>query len=237
LNSKQHTKQDFNGKTTTYTYDTLNRLLQRIPDASLHQTTVSFTYTPTGKRLSMADASGTTSYTSYDNRDRLKTKGTPAGTLNYTYDAHGSLKTITSSNANGASMSYTYDVLNRLATAKDLRMAALGGPSTAASYGYDPAGNLTGMGYPNALQAGNTFDTLNRLTQTCVATSAPACSASQKLAGFDYTLGYSGKRSGVTELNGRNVTYGYDNDYRLKSETIASDPAGHNGPRAIPTTM
>jgi RHS repeat-associated protein len=224
-----HTKQDFNGKITTYNYDTLNRPLQRIPDASLHQTTVSFTYTPTGKRLSITDASGTTSYTSYDNRDRLKTKVTPEGTLTYTYDAHSNLLTIASSNTNGASVQYTYDALNRLATAKDLRMAALGGPSTAASYGYDPAGNLTAMGYPNALQAGNTFDTLNRMTQTCIATSAPACSASQKLASFAYMLGYAGNRTGVTELNGRNVTYGYDNDYRLKSETIASDPAGNNG--------
>ena len=35
----------------------------------------------------MTDASGTTNYTSYDNRDRLKTKVTPEGTLNYSYDA------------------------------------------------------------------------------------------------------------------------------------------------------
>jgi hypothetical protein len=41
--------------------------------------------------------------------------------------------------------------------------------------------------------------------------------------------GYAGNRSGLAELNGRNVTYGYDNDYRLKSETIASDPAANNG--------
>jgi len=35
-----------------------------------------------------------------------KTKATPEGTLNYTYDAHGNLLTITSSNTNGASMTY-----------------------------------------------------------------------------------------------------------------------------------
>jgi RHS repeat-associated protein len=33
----------------------------------------------------------------------------------------------------------------------------------------------------------------------------------------------------VLELNGRNVAYGYDNDYRLTSEAITGDPAGHNG--------
>ncbi len=30
-------------------------------------------------------------------------------------------------------------------------------------------------------------------------------------------------------LGGRNVTYGYDSDYHLQSETIAADPAGNNG--------
>ena len=87
-------KTDFNGKTTTYSYDTLNGLLKKTPDSSLNQTPVSFTYTATGQRNSMSDASGATNYTVYDNRDRLKTKMTPEGTLNYTYDAHGNVLTI-----------------------------------------------------------------------------------------------------------------------------------------------
>src|SRR5712692_10121176 len=210
-------------------YDQVNRLTQKIPDASLGQPTISFTYTPTGPRASMTDASGTTNYTSYDNRDRLKTKVTPEGTLNYTYDAHGNLLTITSSNTNGASMTYTYDVLNRLASAKDNRVAAQGGPSTPTTYGYDAAGNLSGYAYANALQTSNVFDTLNRLTQTCTATSAPACSAGTKLASYAYTLGNAGNRTNVLELNSRNVVYGYDNDYRLTSEAITGDPGGKNG--------
>lgn len=36
----------------------------------------------------MTDASGTTTCT-YDTRDRLLAKATPAGTLTYTYDAGG----------------------------------------------------------------------------------------------------------------------------------------------------
>src|SRR5713226_2172913 len=210
-------------------YDQVNRLTQKIPDASLGQPTISLTYTPTGPRASMTDASGTTNYTSYDNRDRLKTKVTPEGTLNYTYDAHGNLLTITSSNTNGASMTYTYDVLNRLASAKDNRVAAQGGPSTPTTYGYDAPGNLSGYAYANALQTGNVFDALNRLTQTCTATSAPACSAGTKLASYAYTLGNAGNRTNVLELNSRNVAYGYDNDYRLASEAITADPGGNNG--------
>ncbi len=223
------TKTDFNRKTTIYHYDTLNRLLSKVPDPSFGEPTVSFTYTPTGQRLSMVDASGTTNYSSYDNRDRVLTKATPQGTLSYTYDAHGNVLTIASSNTNGGSMTYTYDVLNRLASAKDNRVAAQGGPSNPTTYGYDAVGNITGYAYSNSVQTGNVFDPLNRLTQTCVATSSPACSAGQPLASYAYTLGAAGNRTGVAESSGRTVSYGYDNDYRLLSETIAADPGGNNG--------
>ncbi len=57
----------FNGMTTTYTYDQLNRLLSR---ATPGETTVSFTYTATGKRQTITDQSGTTTY-GYDSMDRL----------------------------------------------------------------------------------------------------------------------------------------------------------------------
>jgi YD repeat-containing protein len=177
----------------------------------------------------MTDPSGTTNYSSYDNRDRLKTKAAPEGTLTYTYDAHGNVLTINSSNTNGASMTYTYDALNRLASAKDNRIAAQGGPSTPTTYSYDPVGNLLNYTYPNTVQTANVFDPLNRLTQTCSATSSPACSASSKLASYAYTLGNAGNRTNVLELNSRNVAYGYDNDYRLQSEAVTADPGGKNG--------
>ncbi len=201
----------------------------KVPDPSFGEPTVSFTYTPTGQRLSMVDASGTTNYNSYDNRDRVLTKATPEGTLSYTYDAHGNVLTIASSNTNGASMTYTYDVLNRLSSAKDNRVAAQGGPSNPTTYGYDAVGNLAGYAYSNSVQTGNVFDPLNRLTQTCVATSSPACSAGQPLASYAYTLGAAGNRTAVAESNGRTVSYGYDNDYRLMSESITSDPGSNNG--------
>jgi RHS repeat-associated protein len=220
------TKTDFNGLRTTYSYDTINRLLSKTPSTG---TGVSFTYTATGQRATMTDPSGTTNYSSYDNRDRLLTKATPEGTLTYTYDAHGNVLTINSSNTSGASMTYTYDALNRLASAKDNRVAAQGGPSNPTAYSYDAAGNLTGFGYANGVQTGALFDTLNRLTKTCSAASSPACSAGTKLASYAYTLGTAGNRTNVLELNNRNVAYGYDNDYRLTSEAITADPNSNNG--------
>src|SRR2546430_193908 len=117
------------------------------------------------------------------------------------------------------------DMATHMATATDNRMAALGGPSSATTYSYDATGNLTGYAYPNTVQTAKLFDPLNRLTQTCSATSSPACSAGTKLSSFAYTLGLAGNRTAAAELpSGRNVAYRYDADYVLTSETITSDP-------------
>jgi RHS repeat-associated protein len=222
--SNLQTKQDFNDLTTTYKYDTLNRLTKKIPDPTLNETTVSFTYTPTGKRLSMTDASGATNYTAYDNRDRLKTKVTPEGTLNYTYDAHSNVLTIASSNTNGASVTYTPDVLNRFSTVTDNRLQAQGVSPATVSYSYDPASNMKGYAYAaNGLQSSYQYDTLNRLNVLSWAKGTTS------LSSFTYTPYPAGNVNTVAELSGRKVTYLYDNDYRLQSETIASDPGGNNG--------
>lgn len=201
---------DFNGKTTTYTYDSMNRLLSKIPDASFGEPTISFTYTPTGKRASMTDSSGTTTYT-YDSQDRLKTKSTPQGTLSYSYDAAGNVASMVSSNTNGLSVAYTYDNLNRLSTVMDNRLPV--GQNTT-TYTYDSASNLATMTYPNGLQSTFTYDSLNRLRAT---------------NGYAYQLTPAGSRQSSTEPGGRTLNWTNDGIYRLTSETITLDPAGKNG--------
>ena len=67
------------------------------------------------------------------------------------------------------------------------------------TYSYDPVGNLSGYAYPNTVQTANVFDTLNRLTQTCEATTSPACSARTKLASYAYILRNAGNRRNVLE--------------------------------------
>jgi len=201
---------DYNGKTTTYTYDGLNRLTAKTPDASLGDHAVGFTYTATGKRASMTDASGTTTYT-YDNLDRLKTKATPQGTLTYIYDAAGNVASMTSSNANGVSVAYTYDNLNRLATVVDNRLPV--GQNTT-TYAYDPAINVATVTYPNGLVSSFTYDDLNRL---------------KSLNAYQYQLGPTGNRTSAAEPNGRTLNWSYDGIYRLTNETISLDPHSKNG--------
>jgi RHS repeat-associated protein len=220
-------RKDFNGHTTTYTYDSLNRLTQKTADAffstaacaggACGATQVSFSYSATGRRLSMSDASGTTNYM-YDSRDRLLTKATPFGTLSYTYDAAGNTASLKSSNASGASMTYTYDALNRLASVAD--------PSGTMAYGYDDVGNLQSYIYPNGVSTNHAYDALNRLTRlqsNCTISNAACPTPGTPLASYAYVLGTAGNRLSVAELSGRTVNYAYDGLYRLASETIAGD--------------
>lgn len=202
------TKTDFNGRTTTYTYDEVNRLLSKTPDSTFSQTPVSFTYTSTGQRESMTDPSGRTDYT-YDLRDRLVRKATPEGTLSYLYDDAGNLKSMKSSNADGTSVTYSYDKLNRLSEAVDNRPG-----SGVTTYSYDDVGNLARYSYPNGVTTGYQYNSLNRLNSLTITKGAP-------LASYSYTLGPAGNRTAVSELSGRQTSYTYDDLYRLKDETIS----------------
>jgi RHS repeat-associated protein len=47
------------------------------------------------------------------------------------------------------------------------------------------------------------------------------------LGTYAYTLGPAGNRLSVSELSGRTVSYGYDDLYRLTSETIANSPSNN----------
>jgi RHS repeat-associated protein len=228
------TKTDFNGKTTTYAYEQNNRLTSKVPDSTLSEPTIRFTYALTGQRAQMVDGSGITNYT-YDERDRLKLKETPQGTLSYTYDLAGNLATMRSSNAGGTSIDYAYDALNRLATVTDNRLG-----SGVTTYAYDDVGNLASYRYPNGVAHIFAYNPLNRLEDLTVA------NATTTLASYAYTLGPVGNRQSVAELAGRRVEYSYDVLYRLKSEAISGapggtttyiyDPVGNRRARSSPTT-
>ncbi|MDQ3803118.1 MAG: hypothetical protein M3416_04615, partial [Acidobacteriota bacterium] len=208
---------DFRGKTTTYAYDATGRLLSKTPDPSLGEPAVTYTYTPTGERRTMTDATGTTAY-DYDARGRLVSKATPHGTLSYTYDAAGNLLTLRSSNTGGVSVDYSYDALNRLSSLTDNRLAA--GTTV---YTYDPNGNLESVAYPNGVKSAYTYNSLNRLT------NLTAAGASSTVAGYAYTLGPAGNRLSVAEHDGRTVEYAYDALYRLTGEAVSNDAAAVNG--------
>jgi YD repeat-containing protein len=196
------------------------------PPDRISAPTVSFSYTPTGKRLSMTDASGATNY-SYDVRDRMTAKAGPEGTLNYAYDSAGNLLNLSAVAAMSPSptvVNYTYDALNRLSAVAEANTGTT-------QYNYDPVGNLASFTEPNGVTHAYTYDSENRLTSLVVAAvSSPAT----PLASYAYTLDSAGHRTAVVEKSGGTVNYGYDSIYRLTSETIANDPNSINGTIGYP---
>ena len=121
---------------------------------------------------------------------------------------------MASNHANGVSVSYTYDDLNRLSTVIDNR---LGGSNTT-TYTYDDASNAATVTYPNSVQTTFTYDQLNRIT-----------GLGSSLGNYSYQLGATGNKTSASEPNGRSVTWNYDGIYRLTKESVSSDPSGKNG--------
>ncbi|HEY2961613.1 MAG TPA: RHS repeat-associated core domain-containing protein [Pyrinomonadaceae bacterium] len=206
------TRRDFRGKQTNYDYDSMDRLIAKTPDASLGEATVTYTYNETGQRHTMTDGSGTTNYT-YDVRDRLLTKETPQGTLTYGYDRTGNLLSMRSSNTDGVTVDYTYDIMNRLESVVDNRL-----PTGTNTYAYDKVGNLKSDLRPNGVKTDYTYNVVNRLTDMLVGKGAT------QHAAYTFTLDRTGRRTSATELGGRTVSYTYDPIYRLKREAVSGDP-------------
>jgi RHS repeat-associated protein len=211
------TRTDFNGRTTRYAYDAAGRLGQRTPDVAFSgEPGVTFTYTASGRRATMTDATGRSTYT-YDSRDRLVSKATPEGTLAYTYDAAGDRLRVKSDSAK-YDVSYGYDALNRLSTVTDNAGGA------AASYSYDAGGSMSGVAYGNGISTQYGYDALNRLTSVTVGANLGATVA-RVLASYTYALYPTGNRQSVTEQSGRRMTWSYDGLWRLTNETIAGGSA------------
>ena len=163
----------------------------------------------------MLDASGETIY-GYDSRDQLISKATPQGTLGYSHDAAGNVESINTNTPDGASMTYTYDDLNRLDT-------VTGTNNQVIEYGYDEVGNLQHVALPNGVSTGYGYNAVNRLT------TLTHFRAGQTIASYDYGLHATGHRRAVFENGGRTAAYDYDLLWRLKQESITGDPAGRNG--------
>jgi choice-of-anchor A domain-containing protein/RHS repeat-associated protein len=207
---KLRTRTDFNGRTTSYAYDQAGRLVARTPDAAFAgQAPISFTYHPSGQRRSMTDASGTTSY-AYDARDRLVSKSTPEGTLSYAYDFAGNVTSVRS-DSGAYAVDYAYDASNRLTTVTD---RTAGGATT---YLYDGSGRLSTFTYPDGVTTSLGYDVAGRVRNLDIAAAATP------IASYAYTLLADGKRSSVTELSGRVVSWSYDALSRLTNESISGD--------------
>lgn len=130
---------DAMGRVTTHIFDAANRLTG-IDYSDGSAPNVAYTYTPDGQRSTMADGTGTTSYT-YDTLDRARQVTNGAGAhIGYGYDAVGNLTTLTYPDS--SAITRTYDALDRLSSVQDWL-----GHTT--SFAYDGDNNLITTTLPN----------------------------------------------------------------------------------------
>ncbi|MEC4891262.1 MAG: RHS repeat-associated core domain-containing protein [Nitrospira sp.] len=251
---------DRKGQVTTFQYDALNRRTQAIyADA-----TTTFTYDTVGRLVKASDTApgaGTIDF-AYDILDRLIQETTPQGTVAYQYDVLGRRTQMV---ANGQQpTTYQYDAASRLTrVAQGSLFAALGydtanrraslsySNGTATSYTYDLASRLTSIthngpsGIIDALTytydaAGNRFSinrangTASLLPSAVAAASYDAANEQTQFAGTNLTYDANGNLTSdgastyqwdarnrlIGMSGGATASFAYDSLGRRASKTI-----------------
>jgi len=184
---------DPKGNTTSYTYDGLNRLTQKVEPAG---SATQYVYNQVGNRTDLMDARGNTINYAYDGNNRLITISYPdTTTVTFTYDENGNRTEM----VDGLGTStYSYDRLNRLTSYTDPFGKIV-------AYGYDANGNRTTLTYPDGKMVTYTYDALNRMTR--VTDWVPNSTS--------YTYDMAGNLTGIVNLNNTRTSYTYDGTSRL----------------------
>jgi RHS repeat-associated protein len=147
------TRTDPNGQTTVDAFDGQDN---RLEDLAPGGRTTQYTYDLAGNNLTKVDAQGRTTTRGYDADNHLTSVAysdgaTPA--VSYGYDADGHRVAMTDGTG---TTSYTYDANGRLT-------AVTNGAGQTTTYGYDHAGNVVTLGYPNGKIVSRTYDGAGRL--------------------------------------------------------------------------
>ncbi|MCY0913268.1 RHS repeat-associated core domain-containing protein [Massilia antarctica] len=235
------TSTDGRGKTSTYTYDALNRLT-RIDCAGSVSTTFEYdggaTPTPNavGKLTRMTDESGSTSY-SYDGFGRLMTKvqnvvSAPNNftqTLRYAYEPSGRLASVTYPSGNR--VNYAYNNAGRVISITLNPTQANGsGTNTGSNIAllrnitYAPFGGSSGWTWGNSTAASpnthaRTFDLNGRISSYSL--GSPSANGAVRTVIYDAASrikGYTHTGTGTVPTPASlNQTFDYDNLDRLTS--------------------
>ncbi|WP_372008773.1 RHS repeat-associated core domain-containing protein [Paenibacillus chitinolyticus] len=132
--------------------------------------------------------------------------GTGINSFGYGYDLHGNQKTKTE---NGKSNAYTYDLLNRIATASEFNE----------NYSYDSRGNRLTLQSDKPVSSADmnySYDERNRLSEAKVGEGT----------GVRYTYNGDGLLTERTE-NGETSRYYYDGDQIIAEATVTNGTVAH----------
>lgn len=228
-------------KATTYTYNAFGELTQEVsPDRN----TTTYTYDSAGNLKTRTDARGASFMATYEydalNRVTKSTVGSVVQTFAYDTCANGKgrLCSTTATNANTQ-----FDYMPDGQIARRIEVITVGGVTTnyRTGYGYDAAGRLIAMRYPNEIlvEYGYTLDKPTSMTVTqgtaksTIITGAayepfgPASSWTYG-NGLKRLIGYNkdGQVATISVDNGplQSLTYAFDENNRIKKVTNAGNP-------------
>ncbi len=197
---------DPDGNTTQYTVDAMNQVTA-VEDA-LGDTT-QYTYNPNGDVTLVEDPDTNLTTVSPNDMDQAGSVADAlTNTTSYVYDGLGNIVQVT--DGNGAVDKFTYDPMNRLATAR----YGVTGPTTQQSKisdSYDLGNRLTGIVDSASGTYTLGYDRFDRLTSD----SGPEGSVA-------YAYDADGNRHTMTPSSGSMVTYGYDAAGALTGESTSS---------------
>ena len=182
---------------TTYAYDTLNRLQTLTPPSAYGTGNFGFSYDALSRRTQMTRPNSVSSIYAYDNLSRLtgvlhELSGSTIDGASYTLDNAGN-RTAKTDQRTAVTTNYGYDNIYELQSATQ-------SGTTTENYTYDPVGNrLTSLGVANY-----TNNTSNELTSTSNAT---------------YTYDYNGNTLTKSDSTGT-TNYAWDYENRLTSVTL-----------------
>ena len=173
---------DANTQVTTYVYDETNSLTAiDYPGTDMD---VTFAHDSAGRRTSMTDGLGTTTW-AYDSLNR-PTSITDAfdAAVGYSYDPLGNRTGLVY--PDGKSVTYAYNPVNLLTSVTDW-------DNRSTSYTYDGAGRLLAVSRPNGVSSLYTYDPASRLTALQHTRGADV------LASYNYDYDFVGNRLQAVE--------------------------------------
>jgi RHS repeat-associated protein len=201
-NSNRTGMTDPEGGSTTYAYDTLNRLSTLTPPSAFTTGSFGFTYDALSRRTQMTRPNNVTTDYTYDNLSRLlsvlhKLSGGTIDGATYTVDAVGNRTAKANLLPSAPTESYTYDAIYQLT------QVVQNGATTTESYTYDPVGNRL-----SSLAASPwNYNVSNQLTSI---SGSP---------GTTFTYDNNGNTTSKTDAAGT-TTYTWDYENRLTSITL-----------------
>jgi RHS repeat-associated protein len=204
-----------NRGTTTYSYDTRQRLTEQVDPDNKY---LRYGYDAANSRTSVTTPSGATRYT-YAKSKELQTVTDPNNeATTYTYDKAGNL--IQTDLPNSAIETRTYDLLNRLTRTESKKNSTV---LFSAAYTLDNMGMRT-KAVENSRTVNYTYDNLYRLLSESDGTTSTS-----------YTYSPTGNRLTKT-TGGIPKTYTYDTNDRLLSDGTTTYTYDNNGNTKTSTT-